>query len=385
MDFFSVSLSIPRLQIEFGRPTDEITTAITLTLLFRSFGALLFGILSDRFGRKWPLVCNLLLVAILELGTGFVQTYHQFLALRSLFGIGMGGIWGLASATALENLPVELRGIASGIVQEGWAAGYLIPSVVNLFLVPEVPSTWRSLFYTCAGVSLFTAILRALLPESEIFLKAKKLEKMNGGPRSMREKTRLFLREIKQMVKNHWLLCGYAILLMAAFIPLWILPNSFSSLAAGAFWVQWGVQGALGVVPIQLAELSPPGFRATFPGVTYQLGAMISSASVQIEATGGQHLRTTTIEDGRAVNVPDYATVQGILIGAVVVFVILITIIGPENHGSRFEIHKIAFMEGVSQRDSADVHEQNLEGDADDKSSSSAEDTSHSKSEKSSA
>lgn len=103
------------------------------------------------------------------------------------------------------------------------------------------------------------------------------------------------------------------VLLLGAFIPLWILPSKFGGLAAGAFWVQFGVQGAWGVVPIFLAEMSPPAFRATFPGVAYQLGNMVSSASAQIEATAGDNLRTTIVQDGVRKEVPDYATVQGIL------------------------------------------------------------------------
>ncbi|KAF8871300.1 carboxylic acid transporter [Gymnopilus junonius] len=416
LDFFSVSLSVTHLQTQFGKSTTDITTAITLTLLFRSVGAVIFGILSDRFGRKWPLIWNLILVAILELGAGFVQTFKQFLALRSLFGIGMGGIWGLAAATALENLPVEARGVASGFLQEGYAVGYLLAAVINLFLVPEVSVSWRALFWTASGVSVFAAFIRLLLPESEVFLKAKALEKARGTTTS--KKTKIFLHETKEMLKKHWLLCIYAVLLMTgfnflshgsqdlyptyltqskgisshdatvatiigncgaiaggvfagwlsqyigrrltilihvlligAFIPLWILPSTFSALAAGAFCIQFGVQGAWGVIPIQLSEMSPPAFRATFPGVAYQVGNMVSSASAQIESTGGDHLRTTIIENGKIVNVPDYAKVQGILIGVVAAFVFIVTLIGPENHGSHFEKHKTAFEEGGGQDD----------------------------------
>ncbi|KAF9554609.1 MFS general substrate transporter [Agrocybe pediades] len=416
IDFFSVSLSVTHLQDQFGKSTHDITTAITLTLLFRSVGAVIFGILSDRFGRKWPLIWNLILVAILELGAGFVQTFKQFLALRSLFGIGMGGIWGLAAATALENLPVELRGIASGFLQEGYAVGYLIAAVINLFLVPEVSASWRALFWTASGISLFAAFIRMLLPESEVFIKAKALERAQG--QTTANKTKVFIKETKAMLKKHWLLCIYACLLMTgfnflshgsqdlyptyltaskgfstrdatvatiigncgavaggvfagwlsqylgrrltivlhcfligAFIPLWILPSSFAGLSAGAFFIQFGVQGAWGVIPIQLAEMSPPAFRATFPGVAYQIGNMVSSASAQIEATGGEHLRTTIIVKGKPTDVPDYATVQGILIGVVTAFVIVVTILGPENHGSHFEKHKAAFLEGAANDD----------------------------------
>ncbi|RDX53568.1 MFS general substrate transporter [Lentinus brumalis] len=415
IDFFSVSLSVTRLQDQFGRSTHDITTAITLTLLFRSVGAVIFGIISDRYGRKWPLVWNLLLVAVLELGSGFVMTFKEFLAVRSLFGIAMGGIWGLAASTALENLPVEVRGLASGVLQQGYAVGYLLAAVINLTLVPETAETWRSLFWTASGISAFAALVRFLLPESAIFIRAKEAERARGD--STKNKTKVFLHETGEMLRRHWLLCIYAVLLMTgfnflshgsqdlyptyltnaklftdhnatvatiigncvtnvgnsggaiagwvsqyigrrltiiifvlligAFIPLWILPTSFGALAAGAFCIQFGVQGAWGVIPIQLAEISPPAFRATFPGVAYQLGNMVSSASAQIEATGAANLHTTIIDkDGKPKIVSDYATVQGILIGVVAAFVLVVTIIGPENYGSHFEKHKTAFEEG---------------------------------------
>jgi len=136
------------------------------------------------------------------------------------------------------------------------------------------------------------------------------------------------------------------VLLIAVFIPLWILPSSFSALSAGAFCVQFGVQGAWGVIPIFLTEMSPTAFRATFPGVMYQLGNMVSSSASQIEATGGDNLKITIIENGQPTIVPDYATVQGILIGVVSAFVLIVTAFGPENHGLHFEKAKTAFEEG---------------------------------------
>jgi SHS family lactate transporter-like MFS transporter len=159
---------------------------------------------------------NLVLVAIFELGAGFVQTFSQFLALRSLFGIGMGGVWGLATSTALENLPVEVRGIASGILQQGYAIGYLLAAVIDLFLVPEVSPGWRALFWTGSGISLFAAAIRALLPESQLFLKAKEAEKDHETPNTT-SKTKIFIHETKAMLKKHWLLCIYAVLLMTGF------------------------------------------------------------------------------------------------------------------------------------------------------------------------
>ena len=152
--------------------------------------------------------------SVLSLGTGFVNTFQQFLALRSLFGVGMGGIWGLASATALENLPVESRGLASGIMQQGYAVGYLIAAVINLYLVPH--TSWRALFWTGAGISAFAGALRALLPESEVFLRAKQ-EKENDAEKPTESKTRIFFHEVKQMLKHHWILSIYAVLLMTGF------------------------------------------------------------------------------------------------------------------------------------------------------------------------
>ena len=118
----------------------------------------------------------------------------------------------MAASTALENLPVEFRGIASGVIQQGYAAGYFIAAILNLFLVPKVKVGWRVLFYTAAGISTFSATLRALLPESEVFLRAKAAEKEKGG--ASKDKTKTFFKEIKEMLKTHWLLCIYAVLLM---------------------------------------------------------------------------------------------------------------------------------------------------------------------------
>jgi SHS family lactate transporter-like MFS transporter len=163
-----------------------------------------------------------------------VQTFRQFLVVRSLFGVGMGGIWGLAASTALENLPVEIRGIASGFLQEGYAVGYLLAAVVNLFLVPEVKPGWRALFWTASGISLFAAFFRMLLPESEVFLKAKAAEAARGTTTT--KKTQTFLRETKAMLKKHWILCIYAILLMTgAFRGFHVMYSFFLVPPARAF------------------------------------------------------------------------------------------------------------------------------------------------------
>jgi len=135
---------------------------------------------------------------------------------------------------------------------------------------------------------------------------------------------------------------------IGAFIPLWILPTTFGALSAGAFFIQFGVQGAWGIIPVHLNELSPPGFRSTFPGVAYQLGNMVSSASAQIEATAGDHLKTTIRNrtTGKDEVVANYGKVQGILIGVVAAFVVIMTLIGNEKRGRHFERAKLAIEEG---------------------------------------
>jgi MFS transporter, SHS family, lactate transporter len=220
-DFFSVSLSVNALSAQFGKDTTAITRAITLTLLLRSVGAIIFGILSDRYGRKWPMVANLLIITILQLSAGFVTTYEQFLGVRSLFGIGMGGIWGMAVSTALENLPVEVRGLASGLLQQGYAVGYLIAALIELFLIPKtVRASWRTLFWTAAGISALAAAVTAVLPESGVFLRAqRKVEQSEKERVSSGMKTKQFLKETSDMFKTYKLRCIYAVLLMAGTMP----------------------------------------------------------------------------------------------------------------------------------------------------------------------
>ncbi|WVQ78848.1 hypothetical protein IAT38_000939 [Cryptococcus sp. DSM 104549] len=411
IDFFAVTLATARLATYYAKPVGTITLSITLTLLFRPLGALIFGLLSDRYGRKWPLAANLIIIAAISLASAFCTTFSAFLAVRSLFGIGMGGIWGSAIALSLENMPVEARGLFSGFLQLGYSCGYLIIAAVNLnpYVAGTSHSHWRVLFYVAAGFSTFAACVRLVLPESPYFVERKEARREAIANGEMdegdgRSKTTRFLVEVGKMIKVHWIRCIYGVVFMAAFnfyshgsqdlfptyiqkdkglsahdatiitiigncgavagcmvggwasqylgrrltiiafclfccamLPLWLLPNNFSGLAAGAFFVQAGVQGAYGVVPIYLSEISPTAFRAMWPGVCYQLGNMASSASAQIEAVGGERMKDP------ATGLPAYGKVSAILIGVAAGVLVVCCIFGTEQHGAHFEKGRAAF------------------------------------------
>ena len=142
-DFFTVSLTVEDLAETFDRSKADITWGITLVLMLRSVGSIIFGLAADRYGRKWPFVVNNVLFIVLELATGFCSTYKEFLGVRALFGIAMGGLYGNAAATALEDCPEAARGILSGMLQQGYAFGYLLATVFSRAFVNTVGHGWR--------------------------------------------------------------------------------------------------------------------------------------------------------------------------------------------------------------------------------------------------
>lgn len=180
--------------------------------MLRSVGAITFGIASDRWGRKWPFIVNNLLFIVLELGAGFSQTYQQFLATRALFGIAMGGLFGNAAATALEDCPPDARGIISGLLQQGYAFGYLLTTAFARGLVGTTPSGWRPLYWFGACPPVLIIIFRLFLPETRTFRQRQATrEDINGGIAGS------FISEGKVALKRHWLMLVYLVLLMAGF------------------------------------------------------------------------------------------------------------------------------------------------------------------------
>ncbi|KAG0851627.1 hypothetical protein G6F17_008827 [Rhizopus arrhizus] len=397
-DFFSVSLSATRIAATYGVTPSAVTSAITTTLMLRPIGALIFGALADKFGRRWPLMIDILLFSIINMASGFAPNLSTFIGLRAIFGIAMGGEWGLGASLALESLPIEARGLFSGIYQQGYACGYLLATLVN-YAVTQTGSTWRILFWVGAGFALLAIVIRLWVPESETFVRQTQARKILG---------RSIWKELKTAVRLHWLRMVYMVILMAfmnffshgsqdlyptfllnqleytstqqtvtgvimnvgaiiggtlfgyfsnflgrrfvlsicaicagAFIPLWVYAPNIHALQFGAFIMQFFVQGAWGVIPAHINELSPDAFRGLMPGLAYQLGNLISAASSQIEATIGERYPLRN-EDGtyklnaEGKQIADYGKTQAIFMGCVCGCLLITALVGKEERNKDF-------------------------------------------------
>lgn len=400
-DFFAVSINASSMAKSFDVSVKSVTWGITLVLMLRSVGALIFGYWGDRYGRKWPYIINLGLLVVLQIGTGFVKTYKQFLGVRAIFGVAMGGVYGFSLATALDDAPVACRGILSGIFQEGYAFGYLLVVIFNRAITDTSPHGWRGIFWFAAGPPVLFIIWRMMYPETDAFL-AQKLKKEQHAQEDKERKFGLS-KHAREALSRYWLVLIYCIPLMAGFnfmshgsqdlyptlltaqlqygndrstvtncvanlgaifggivcghfstfvgrrltiiiacivggamIYPWAYTKG-SGINAGVFFLQAGVQGAWGVIPIHLSELSPPAYRSLVVGLSYQLGNLASSASSTIESTIGERFPITLPNGEEGYN---YSKVMSIFIGAVFGFVILVTLIGPENRGADFDMDR---------------------------------------------
>lgn len=399
-DYFSVSLNVSNLAKTFDVSVKDITWGITLVLMLRSVGAAFFGILSDRYGRRLPLIAVLTCLTALQIGCSFVTTFKQFLAVRSLFGIFMGGCFGPAYALALEDSPAKAHGILSGIFQEGYAFGYLLAVCFQRAITDNSLHGWRALFWFSAGPSVIFILWILSAQETEVFKKHRELVELNNKD----NKTKEFLRQGKEAMKHYWLVSIYLVFLMAGFnfsshgsqdlyptllskqlhfgpdrltvtncvanfgaiaggiffghISTYfgrrlciiiccigggavIYPWAFvkgSAINAGAFWLQFFVQGAWGIVPIYLAEVSPPQFRSFVGGLAYQLGNLASSASSTIETTIGERFPLYDAKGNKQKDVYNYSKVMAIFMGCVFGYLLLITLVGPENKGAIMDI-----------------------------------------------
>jgi SHS family lactate transporter-like MFS transporter len=334
-DFFLVLVVLPDLSKAFNAPLPRIALATTLTLALRPLGALIFGYLADRFGRRRPLMIDVALYSFLELLTAFSPNLGFFLVVRALFGIAMGGEWGLGAALAMESLPPKYRGVLSGVLQEGYALGNLLAGLCLTFFFHAIG--WRGMFAIGTLPALLILFIRSRVPESAVWEAGAAERLALGGDvllSALRRSWPLFLYGalfmacfnfmshgsqdpyvtfvslqrgfsheaagslnaigavgailggicfgwLSQRFGRRWMIIAAAALGLVV-LKLWTGGTTFGALALGGFLMQFAVQGAWGIIPAHLNEISPALARGTFPGFVYQLGNLIASGTLQI-------------------------------------------------------------------------------------------------------
>ncbi len=338
-DFFLVVFALTAIAHEFHRPDRDIAFSITLTLAFRPLGAFIFGLMADRYGRRIPLIIDLVFYSVVEVATGFAHSFTTFLVLRALFGIGMGGEWGVGASLAMEKVPARLRGFLSGILQQGYALGNLLAAGCFFFVFPRWG--WRPMFYIGGLPALLGLFVRFQVKESEVWRKTRHPNWSDLG-RAILSNWKLFLYLTLLMMmmnfsshgtqdmfptflKRYWsmkptqvaaiaaismvgAICGGTLVgflsdrfgrrrsmitsLVCAIllVPMWAYAPSLTLLVIGAFLIQFMVQGAWGIVPAHLSELSPDSVRGFLPGFAYQCGVLLASSVPTVEAILAEHI-----------------------------------------------------------------------------------------------
>jgi SHS family lactate transporter-like MFS transporter len=370
-DFFLVVYCLTAIGKEFHRSDAEVAFSLTLTLAFRPLGALIFGLLADRYGRRLPLIVDLVFYSMVEVASGLAPTFTTFLILRALFGIGMGGEWGVGASLAMEKAPTRLRGVLSGFLQQGYAVGSLMASLCFFLLFERVG--WRPLFYISALPALLTALVRVRVKESEVWQQTRNTDWRQLG-RAIAGQWKLFLyltllmtgmnfashgtqdmyptflqrawhmqpgpRAILSAISMVGAIVGGVVfgfvsdrfgrrraMLIAlagaiAMIPLWAYAPRIYLLGLGGFLIQFMVQGAWGVIPAHLSELSPDSVRGFLPGFSYQCGVLLAGSVGWIEARFAEHT--------------SYANAMALTAVAVFGFAMLMVTLGRERHGVQF-------------------------------------------------
>ncbi len=337
-DFFIMVFVVGDIAREFGASIPTVTWAFTLTLGLRALGALLFGRLADRYGRKPALIANIMVFTVLEVLSGFAPTLTVFLLLRALYGIAMGGEWGIGASLTMESIPERWRGVVSGILQSGYSFGYLLAAL--LYGIGYSTLGWRGMFIAAAVPALLVLYIRRAVPESPAWTEQRQTSAVTvriGLLQSVRANWRIYLYAVILMTaaatfshgtqdlypvflrEQHHLsvtqvstlavifnigailgcltggtlsqLIGrrrqlaLATVLALVLLPFWATASSLVVLGATAFLMQFLVQCTFGVMPAHLNEISPPEARATFPGFTYQFGNMMAAGNATIQAS----------------------------------------------------------------------------------------------------
>lgn len=331
-DFFVVVFLVDTLARQFGVAKSSIVWTITATLAMRPVGALLFGMLSDRFGRRKPLIANIIFFSLMELLSGFAPNYTVFLVLRILFGIGMGGEWGLGASLAMESAPPRKRGLVSGVLQSGYSTGYLLAAVATRLILPHWG--WRVMFWAGGAPALLAFYISWRVKETEAWKQHRApgikailvaaggfwksflylvllMTLMNALSHGTQDLYPDFLKSAHgfatstvayiAMLYNVGAIIGgiffghmserwgrrrsmiAALVVSLCVMPAWAFGHTALALALGAFAMQVGVQGAWGIIPAHLNELSPDALRGLIPGLAYQTGILLASPTNNIE------------------------------------------------------------------------------------------------------
>ena len=371
-DFFLITFCLTAIAREFHRSDAAIALVITMTMAFRPIGGFVFGMLADRYGRRRPLMVNLALFAVVEVLTGLAPNYATLLVARSLFGVVMGGQWGVGASLVMEKAPAHSRGMFSGLLQEGYAAGNVLAALAFFLFFGRLG--WRPLFFLGSLPALLLAVLiRFGVSESEVWEKAR-VQTWGEQLREMVSHWKLFLylTVLMTMMKcvshgtqdmyptfleRQWhfgpsqrsvitgismigailgsLVIGFlsdrygrrramigALLGGILMVPLWAYAPSTALLVLGAFLVQFMVQGSWGIIPAHLSELSPDSVRGFLPGFAYQCGVLVASSVVYIEAV---FARTMT-----------YATAMALTAVTVFALAAIVAAAGKERKGHVF-------------------------------------------------
>ena len=437
-DFFIVVMVLTEIARDFNRSYAEMAFTLSVTLAFRPVGAFIFGLLADRYGRRLPLMIDVIFYSVIEIASGLAPNFTTFLILRALFGIGMGGEWGVGASLAMEAVPSRWRGVLSGALQEGYAIGYLLASLAYLFVFPHLG--WRAMFFIGGAPAILAWFIRRKVKESDVWERTprKDWSTLASGVRShfrvylgiaagialldlarapvlsfigvpatastggmdavllraggifiaamlivfMADVTwrvaegyrSLFFYLVALMTMMNFVshgtqdmfptflkkhrgfspqltaiitiianigavaggICfgflsdrfgrrrsmGIALFLAILIIPLWAYSPITGLLALGAFLMQFMVQGALGVIPAHITELSPDSVRGFFPGFAYQCGVLIAGSVAFLEALFAEHM--------------NYANAMAVTALTVFVLGIFVVLLGREKKGIEF-------------------------------------------------
>ena len=371
-DFFLLVFVLKDIAREFKTEISDVTFAVLLTLAMRPIGAFINGRAADRWGPRPTWMVDVLLYSIIEFASGFSPNLTVLIVLRALYGVAMGGEWGVGASLTMESIPLHARGFVSGLLQSGYPTGYFMASIVYGLLFPFIG--WRGMFMVGVLPALLVLYIRRSVPESPSWNRAAAA----GG-------------DTLTVLKSHWRLGIYAIVLMTAFnffshgtqdiyptflevqhglsprevgliaviynigaicggilfgslsesfgrrriiiiaallsltvVPLWAFSASPVMLAIGAFLMQFTVQGAWGVIPVHLNELSPDNARGTFPGFVYQLGNLLASVNATLQAAIAAHYGG------------NYGLALAVVAGTVAIVIAGLTAIGTEAKGVVF-------------------------------------------------